>query len=959
MIAIAIDVVQEFELMQVTFSELFVVEDDLKQKAEDDALALSTMEERLQELEMGLQGATDNAERAYAEAELLREEVSAEKELLAGAEALTDQLQARAKQAESMVEDLKAKVRASKDESQRLHGQLEATGLSDTAMMGLLRSRDAALTAAVSRTSALEHAMDELQERHSAAQDKATELNFKVENLLGQLEGNGTFDRHTRDMLQHAEEELKHLRIKVSEASIEESSLRNRLNASLSEIETWARKLEEVERALTGKDDQLLEAKKQATEAVAQISELGLERDELIRRVAEAQEEVSAGAEGMSLLQTELRAREDHLAKTIHKLDESNAIAREKSALEATLRASSVKEAKRYRDLEDQLENSLGRVQSLEVAEASQRHLVEELQHSIDTLEGEMETLQVQIESESAGRKDAESCLTESKEREEEGVKELREMKEQLLSAVERAQISEDEARVCAKRANEVSAERVARDNEIVELSLKLTKAQGDAQSHAESSAELQRRVNELEGEMSTLWGQVDAAGSKLEEEQSRAKLTVKSMEKSIEEGRLVGQQLADVQAELNQALELLGNSQTELDNVRDELLVVREQLRRAPRNEDLASAITAAEEGQAGQAEALEALEQTETTVKRLQGEEAKARGEVNELRLALESEEAATEALRSELEQQHIELRAMEVKATEAGEERDRALERVKDLILKLQTSEGEACHLQDLEKSLRLKGEALLTRLSSVEDDIATRSASLNEAQAHIANLTDELSLATKKEANSQEELKAGREARSSLRRELAEIREEMEASASASTANAAQQEHEAAVLRERADKAEESRQRLATAKEMEVAQALSDARELQNVLELATKQNDALVTELEGSKVELCQVRDRATAVDQELVRCRAELEHALDEAAKAEAAAEEAEAQATAEILTVRSSLAAQVEAAEQEALSLHERVQELERLGAHDKTELRTVRSSLSAEVKVAERGVQ
>lgn len=48
------------------------------------------------------------------------------------------------------------KLRAGKEEVRRLRGQLEATGLSDTAMMGLLRGRDAALAAAAARGSALE-----------------------------------------------------------------------------------------------------------------------------------------------------------------------------------------------------------------------------------------------------------------------------------------------------------------------------------------------------------------------------------------------------------------------------------------------------------------------------------------------------------------------------------------------------------------------------------------------------------------------------------------------------------------------------------------------------------------------------------------------------------------------------------------------------------------------------------
>lgn len=41
---------------------------------------------------------------------------------------------------------------------QRLRGQLEATGLSDTAMMALLKGKDAALAAAGTRASALESA---------------------------------------------------------------------------------------------------------------------------------------------------------------------------------------------------------------------------------------------------------------------------------------------------------------------------------------------------------------------------------------------------------------------------------------------------------------------------------------------------------------------------------------------------------------------------------------------------------------------------------------------------------------------------------------------------------------------------------------------------------------------------------------------------------------------------------
>lgn len=49
-------------------------------------------------------------------------------------------------------------LRGSKEEVRRLRGQLEATGLSDTAMMGLLRGKDAALAAAGARVSALESA---------------------------------------------------------------------------------------------------------------------------------------------------------------------------------------------------------------------------------------------------------------------------------------------------------------------------------------------------------------------------------------------------------------------------------------------------------------------------------------------------------------------------------------------------------------------------------------------------------------------------------------------------------------------------------------------------------------------------------------------------------------------------------------------------------------------------------
>lgn len=47
-------------------------------------------------------------------------------------------------------------VRAGKDEARRIRGQLEATGMSDSEVMGLLRGRDAALAAAAARVSALE-----------------------------------------------------------------------------------------------------------------------------------------------------------------------------------------------------------------------------------------------------------------------------------------------------------------------------------------------------------------------------------------------------------------------------------------------------------------------------------------------------------------------------------------------------------------------------------------------------------------------------------------------------------------------------------------------------------------------------------------------------------------------------------------------------------------------------------
>lgn len=47
-------------------------------------------------------------------------------------------------------------IRAGKDEARRIRGQLEATGMSDSEVMGLLRGRDAALAAAAARVSALE-----------------------------------------------------------------------------------------------------------------------------------------------------------------------------------------------------------------------------------------------------------------------------------------------------------------------------------------------------------------------------------------------------------------------------------------------------------------------------------------------------------------------------------------------------------------------------------------------------------------------------------------------------------------------------------------------------------------------------------------------------------------------------------------------------------------------------------
>lgn len=49
-------------------------------------------------------------------------------------------------------------MRGAKEEVGRLRGQLEATGLSDNAMMALLKGKDAALAAAGARASALESA---------------------------------------------------------------------------------------------------------------------------------------------------------------------------------------------------------------------------------------------------------------------------------------------------------------------------------------------------------------------------------------------------------------------------------------------------------------------------------------------------------------------------------------------------------------------------------------------------------------------------------------------------------------------------------------------------------------------------------------------------------------------------------------------------------------------------------
>ncbi|CAM9582048.1 unnamed protein product, partial [Discosporangium mesarthrocarpum] len=561
-------------------------------------------------------------------------------------------------------------------------------------------------------------------------------------------------------------------------------------------------------------------------------------------------------------LQAEASRREQRLLEVLQELEEARSIVREGSPMEATLHDRVDEQAKMAVDLEARLEDVMEEAQGLEQPAAISRERALEEQRAVAEVASRAGALRLQVEAETKRREEAEVCLARAEEKLEASMAKLHELQKGLAGAMVRAEQAEQDAGKWARRAEEEEAGRLAKAREVALLAPKLEQSEADCKALATKLAEVESRVHELEGKSIGLEGQAKGAAASLEEERRKAEEARQLLGEAAEDRLLQGQGLANAQTELTCAQQKLaemevklGSVQRELEGSRDELKNAQEDLSQA-RDQDLANMAVEVSQGHEKLAEALRALNA------------AQVRGG----HLLAAAEEARVEAagLREEAGMRELEIKTTRAEAAELQEGKDRALQEVEELSLKLERSEEEACLLRDLAERLSNDERNTSERLSTVEVELAS----------------------------TKDEVKAGREARSSLRRALDDTRKRLEASLASATdaaANAAEPQRE---LRER---------------EQAWGEKEAEAARLRHGLDAAAQGKHALATELEKSEVALLAVKDRVLAVEASLQDSQSELAVAQSELAVAQS--ELAVAQSELAVAQMAQRRAAEAEAA--------------------------------------------